>query len=54
MPEQSKEVRLECDSCGATEVRPRHNLLTGHVFDMALTYICVTCRGDMREVSDDS
>lgn len=49
--ELSKDVHLCCDSCGNHDIRPRCNLLTGHVFDMAQTYVCVVCKGNMREVT---
>jgi len=52
--EVSKDVHLVCDSCGGHDIRPRCNTLTGHVFDMTQTYVCVYCRGDMREANADN
>jgi hypothetical protein len=52
--ELSRDVHLCCDSCGDHHIRPRCNLLTGHVFDMAQTYVCLVCKGSMREVHADN
>jgi hypothetical protein len=47
-------VKLSCDDCGDTDVRPLFIAITGHLHDQKCTYICKNCRGVMREVNADT
>jgi hypothetical protein len=42
-------VVLVCDNCGERECRPIFFKPTGHLHDQKCTYVCRSCRGDMRE-----
>ncbi|MBW2645186.1 MAG: hypothetical protein JRE23_03220 [Deltaproteobacteria bacterium] len=46
---EAETVDLVCDRCGGIVTRPRSITLTGHVHDQTCTYVCTTCRGNMRE-----
>ena len=46
-----KTIELQCTRCDEHEVRLLVNLYTGHMFDMACTYLCTICKGDMKIVS---
>ena len=47
-----KHVVLTCKDCGNTEIRPKVDPYSGHMFEQLVTYTCSICRGNMNLITE--
>ena len=46
-------VQLTCQDCGLTEMRPRVDPYSGHMYEQIVSYTCSICRGNMNLLTNE-
>ena len=53
VPDDNEHVVLTCKDCGNTEIKPKVDPYSGHMYEQVVTYTCTVCRGNMNLLIED-